>query len=95
MLTLIACTPAAPTDTQATAEAPVAEAVYRGAAIAGQVCAQCHGLEDIDARPPTSADEVKTLILRMIAENGLEASRSELDLVYLHMVSSFAGGHVK
>ena len=60
-----------------------------------KVCAQCHGLEDIDARPPTSADEVKTLILRMIAENGLEASRSELDLVYLHMVSSFAGGHVK
>ena len=42
-----------------------------------KVCAQCHGLEDIDARPPTSADEVKTLILRMIAENGLEASRSD------------------
>jgi len=60
-----------------------------------KVCSQCHGLEDIDAKPPTSADEVKTLILRMIAENGLEASRSELDLVYLHMVSSFAGGHVK
>jgi len=44
VLTLIACTPAAPTDTQATAEAPVAEAVYRGAAIAGQVCAQCHAI---------------------------------------------------
>ena len=59
------------------------------------VCSQCHELGDIDAQPPTSADEVKNLILRMIAENGMEASRAELDLVYLHMVSSFAGGRAK
>lgn len=45
LLTLIACTPAAPTGEQVAAEAPVAPAaVYRGAAIAGQVCAQCHDI---------------------------------------------------
>lgn len=89
--------PAAPTDPPTPAaplelppfDAAEAKTTYE------KVCSQCHGLEDIDAKPPTSADEVKTLILRMIAENGLEASRSELDLVYLHMVSSFAGGRVK
>ncbi len=57
-----------------------------------KVCSQCHGLEDVDAKPPTSADEVKNLILRMIAENGMEASKPELDLVYLHMVKKYAGG---
>jgi len=60
-----------------------------------KVCSLCHGLEDIDAKPPTSADEVKNLILRMIADNGMEATRQELDLVYLHMVSTFAGGRSK
>ena len=70
-------------------DATAAKATYE------RVCAQCHGLEDIDARPPTSADEVKNLILRMIAENGMEATRAELDLVYLHLVSSFAGGRSK
>jgi mono/diheme cytochrome c family protein len=70
-------------------DATAAKATYE------RVCTQCHGLEDIDARPPTSADEVKNLILRMIAENGMEATRAELDLVYLHLVSSFAGGRSK
>ncbi len=57
-----------------------------------RVCAQCHELAEVDAKPPRSAVEVKDLILRMIAENGLEASKEELDLVYLHMVQTFAGG---
>ncbi len=57
-----------------------------------KVCAQCHGLADVDAKPPTSADECKNLILRMIGENGMEASKEELDLVYLHMVKKYAGG---
>ena len=56
------------------------------------VCSQCHGLEDVDAKPPGTAEEVKNLIMRMIAENEMEASREELDLVYLHMVQKFAGG---
>ena len=55
-----------------------------------KVCAQCHDLADVEAKPPTTPDEVKNLILRMISENGMEATRAELDLVYLHMVKKFA-----
>jgi cytochrome c5 len=58
------------------------------------VCSQCHGLEDVTSKPPTTAEEVKNLILRMIGENGMEATKPELDLVYLHMVKTFAGGKV-
>lgn len=57
-----------------------------------KVCAQCHDLADVDAKPPESADDVKNLILRMISENGMEASKEELDLVYLHMVKKYAAG---
>ncbi len=56
------------------------------------VCSQCHGLADVDAKPPTTAEEVKNLILRMIGENGMEATKDQLDLVYLHMVKKYAGG---
>jgi len=56
------------------------------------VCAQCHGLADVDAKPPTTAEECKNLILRMIGENGMEATKDQLDLVYLHMVKKYAGG---
>ena len=55
------------------------------------LCSQCHDLADVEARPPQTADDVKNLILRMIAENGMEASKEDLDLVYLHMVKRFAG----
>jgi mono/diheme cytochrome c family protein len=56
------------------------------------LCAQCHDLADVEAKPPRTAEEVKNLILRMIAENGMEAPKEDLDLVYLHMVKRFAGG---
>ena len=58
------------------------------------LCSQCHDLADVDARPPKDSDEVKNLIIRMLSENGMEASKDELDLVYLHMVTKFAGGKV-
>ena len=58
------------------------------------LCAQCHDLADVDAKPPKTSDDVKNLIIRMISENGMQAERSELDLVYLHMVKKFAGGKV-
>ncbi|MBA3549446.1 MAG: hypothetical protein H0T76_23470 [Nannocystis sp.] len=56
------------------------------------LCSQCHDLADVEAKPPESAEEVKNLILRMISENGMEAPKEDLDLVYLHMVKRFAGG---
>ncbi len=59
-----------------------------------RVCSQCHDLADVDAKPPRTSEEVKNLIIRMISENGMEAKREELDLVYLHMVKKYAGGRV-
>lgn len=56
------------------------------------LCSQCHDLADVEAKPPQSAEEVKNLILRMISENGMEASKEDLDLCYLHMVKRFADG---
>ncbi len=56
------------------------------------LCSLCHDISEIDAAPPKTADDVKNMILRMISENGMEATKTELDLVYLHMVKKFAGG---
>lgn len=56
------------------------------------MCSQCHELKDIEAKPPKDSEEIKNTIIRMIAVNGLEAKKEELDLVYLHMVTKFAGG---
>ncbi len=56
------------------------------------LCALCHDLSEVDAAPPKTAEDVKNMILRMISENGMEATKTELDLVYLHMVKKFAGG---
>ena len=58
------------------------------------LCAQCHELADIEAKPPATSEDVKNVIIRMLAENGMEASKEQLDLVYLHMVKKFAGGKV-
>ena len=56
------------------------------------MCSQCHELKDIEAKPPKDSEEIKNTIIRMIAVNGLEAKKEDLDLVYLHMVTKFAGG---
>lgn len=67
-------------------DAQLAEATY------SRVCSACHPLSDIEAKPPRTAEEVKDMIVRMLTDNGLEAKKEELDLVYLHMVKTFAGG---
>ncbi|MBK9752336.1 MAG: c-type cytochrome [Nannocystis sp.] len=58
------------------------------------LCSQCHDLADVEAKPPKTSDDVKNVIIRMLSENGMEASKEQLDLVYLHMVKKFAGGKV-
>jgi len=58
------------------------------------LCAQCHDLVDIEAKPPANSEDVKHIIIRMLSENGMEASKEQLDLVYLHMVKKYAGGKV-
>jgi mono/diheme cytochrome c family protein len=49
------------------------------------LCSQCHGAANTDRKPPSSAAEVQSLILRMV-DNGLEATGEELEMVafYLH-----------
>jgi len=53
-----------------------------------EVCSQCHGLEDVDDAPPTSAKETDELIERMV-ENGLEESKEDLTLIRGHMLKTF------
>ncbi|HEY8376079.1 MAG TPA: hypothetical protein VIK91_06300, partial [Nannocystis sp.] len=48
-------------------------------------CSECHDLAEVDKKPPTSAREVKDLIERMVADNGMIAPAAELDLVYAYM----------
>jgi mono/diheme cytochrome c family protein len=84
---------AAATDQGAAGELPPFDAA-EAAATYERVCSSCHGLEETESAPPKDADQVKDLIIRMIRENGMEASKEELDLIYLHMVKKFAGGRL-
>lgn len=54
-----------------------------------RICSECHALADIEANPPRSADEVAAVIERMIVENGLVASKEEVDLVSSFMVALY------
>ncbi len=51
-------------------------------------CSRCHGLGDVDDAPPRTAAEVRSLIKRM-AENGMEASRRDLELIRFHLVRTY------
>jgi mono/diheme cytochrome c family protein len=72
-------------EARAAVEAPAAPAPAfdheRARSTFEKVCSQCHELSDVDEEPPTSADEARALIARMVDENGLEASKEELALV--------------
>lgn len=56
------------------------------------VCSQCHDLADVDKKPPTSAREIKEVIERMVADNGMSAPPRDLDLAYAFMLRKFAPG---
>ncbi len=56
------------------------------------VCSECHELSDVDAAPPTNAQEVDDLIQRMIEDNDMEADKATLELVQWYMIKKFAGG---
>ncbi|HWM88743.1 MAG TPA: hypothetical protein VNO33_22990 [Kofleriaceae bacterium] len=53
-----------------------------------EICSKCHGLGDIDAAPPRSTAQVRSLMKRMI-ENGMEASRKDLELIRYHLIKTF------
>mgnify|MGYP001576015911 CR=1 FL=1 len=46
------------------------------------------GLGDVDQSPPRTAAQVRALIKRMV-ENGMEASRRDLELIRFHLVKTF------
>ncbi len=58
------------------------------------ICSQCHDLGEVDKKPPSSAKEVREVIERMVADNGLSAPPRELDLAYAFMLRKFAPGEV-
>lgn len=58
------------------------------------LCAECHDLGDVDKQRPGSAQDVKDVIERMVADNGMSASAGDLDLVYAFMVRKYAPGEV-
>lgn len=51
-------------------------------------CSRCHGLGDVEDAPPRTAAEVRSLIRRM-AENGMEASRRDIELIRFHLVRTY------
>ncbi len=53
------------------------------------LCAQCHELEEVDKAPPTTADEVRNLIQRMIDENDMRAEKQELIEIEWYMNKKF------
>ncbi|MFZ6184915.1 c-type cytochrome [Nannocystis pusilla] len=57
-------------------------------------CSECHELAEVDKKPPTSAREVKEVIERMVADNGMAAPPGELDLCYAFMVRKYAPNEV-
>ncbi|MDC0670322.1 c-type cytochrome [Nannocystis radixulma] len=53
-------------------------------------CSECHELAEVDKKPPTSARQVKEIIERMVADNGMAAPSGELDLCYAFMIRKYA-----
>lgn len=54
-----------------------------------RVCSQCHELSDVDADPPRSTSEARSLVLRMIKENDAKMSRTEIRLVTAWLIAHF------
>ncbi len=54
-----------------------------------KICSECHPLADIEAHPPRSAEDVAAVIERMIVDNGLVASKEEVELVYGFMINLY------
>lgn len=60
-------------------------------AVYERVCSECHPLSEIEQNMPHTADEVAAVIGRMIDENGLSASKEEIEQVHAFMVTVLVG----
>lgn len=54
-----------------------------------KVCSECHPLSDIEAHPPRSPEEVAAVIERMITENGMVASKPDIEAIYGFMIGLY------
>lgn len=52
-------------------------------------CTQCHGLKNVERKPPGSLTEARELVARMV-DNGLEAEQVELEQVVFYLVKTYA-----
>lgn len=53
------------------------------------LCAQCHELSDVDKSPPKTAADVDDLVRRMVDDNGMQAEKSELEMIEWYMKRKF------
>lgn len=53
-------------------------------------CSLCHPVAVVEAAPPRTEDEVKTLVARMVS-NGMSASEGELELIVEYLKRTFGG----
>ncbi len=53
-------------------------------------CTQCHGLKNVERKPPGSLKEARELVTRMV-DNGLEADQAELEQVVFYLTRTYAG----
>jgi len=54
-------------------------------------CSQCHDVDQVEAAPPETFEEVVGLVQRMVA-NGLNASEKELDQVIYYLTETYVPG---
>lgn len=53
-----------------------------------EICTQCHSTKNIERRPPTSAEEARALVARMV-ENGLDARQEDLEQVVSYLAKTY------
>ncbi len=58
-------------------------------AVYEEACSQCHDLSDVDDAPPKTADEVKSMIQRMIDENEAEFEPQDIPLIERYMIEKY------
>ena len=64
----------------------------RARAVYTETCSQCHDLTDVDAKPPRTEVEVRTLIKRMVEENEATFTPEQIQMSAAYMMAHFLGG---
>jgi mono/diheme cytochrome c family protein len=51
-------------------------------------CSQCHETSEVENAPPTSTEEVRVLVARMV-ENGLSAPEEDIDMIIAYLTETY------